>query len=45
MNEFKILDYDESMLDEMMQLFYETVHTVNARDYKKEQLQGLGAYK
>jgi putative acetyltransferase len=40
MNEFKILDCDESMLDDMMQLFYETVHTVNARDYNKEQLQG-----
>ena len=40
MDEFKILDYEESMLDEMMQLFYDTVHTVNARDYRKEQLNG-----
>lgn len=38
MEEFKILDYDESMLDEMMQLFYNTVHSVNARHYRKEQL-------
>ena len=40
MEEIKILDYEESMLDEMMQLFYDTVHTVNARDYRKEQLNG-----
>ena len=40
MEGFKILDYEESMLDEMMQLFYDTVHTVNAKDYKKEQLNG-----
>jgi putative acetyltransferase len=40
MEEFKILDYEESMLDEMMQLFYDTVHTVNARHYRKEQLNG-----
>ncbi|MCW3080863.1 GNAT family N-acetyltransferase [Segetibacter sp.] len=40
MEEFRILDYDESMLDEMMQLFYDTVHTINARDYRKEQLNG-----
>ena len=40
MEEFKILDYDESMLEEMMQLFYDTVHTVNARHYRKEQLNG-----
>jgi putative acetyltransferase len=40
MEDFTILDYDESMLDEMMQLFYDTVHTVNARDYRKEQLNG-----
>jgi len=40
MNELKIVDYDESMLDEMMQLFYETVHTVNARDYRQDQLNG-----
>jgi putative acetyltransferase len=38
MEELKILDYEESMLDEMIQLFYDTVHTVNARDYRKEQL-------
>ncbi len=38
MEDIKILDYEESMLDEMMQLFYDTVHTVNARDYRKDQL-------
>lgn len=36
--ELVILDYNEDMLDEMMQLFYNTVHTVNAKDYRKEQL-------
>ncbi|MGI8636169.1 MAG: GNAT family N-acetyltransferase [Segetibacter sp.] len=40
MEEFKILDYEEPMLDEMMQLFYDTVHTVNARHYRKDQLNG-----
>lgn len=40
MKDLKILDYEESMLDEMMQLFYETVHTVNAKDYRKDQLNG-----
>ena len=40
MEDLKILDYEERMLDEMMQLFYETVHTVNARDYRKDQLNG-----
>jgi putative acetyltransferase len=40
MEGIKILDYEESMLDEMMQLFYDTVHTVNARHYRKEQLNG-----
>jgi putative acetyltransferase len=40
MEGFKILDYEEGMLDEMMQLFYDTVHTVNARHYRKEQLNG-----
>src|SRR5215210_6906669 len=38
--ELVIQDYQENMLDEMMQLFYDTVHTVNARDYRKEQLNG-----
>lgn len=32
------MDYEESMLDEMMQLFHDTVHAVNARHYRKEQL-------
>jgi len=38
MKDLKILDYEEGMLDGMMQLFYDTVHTVNARDYRKDQL-------
>jgi putative acetyltransferase len=37
-DELVIQDYSEHMLDEMMQLFYNTVHSVNAKDYKKEQL-------
>lgn len=40
MEDFRILDYEESMLNEMMQLFYNTVHTVNAKDYRKDQLNG-----
>jgi putative acetyltransferase len=35
----QIVDYNESMLDEMLHLFYNTVHTVNARDYNSEQLE------
>ena len=38
MKDLKIVDYEEGMLDEMMRLFYDTVHTINARDYRKEQL-------
>jgi len=38
MEDLKILDYEEGMLDEMLQLFYDTVHTVSARDYRKDQL-------
>ncbi len=34
-----IVDYNESMLDEMLRLFYNTVHTVNAKDYTREQLE------
>jgi putative acetyltransferase len=33
-----IVDYNASMLDEMLRLFYNTVHSVNARDYNTEQL-------
>lgn len=40
MEDLKILNYEESMLDEMMQLFYDTVHTVNAADYTEDQLNG-----
>ncbi len=40
MEDLKIVDYEEGMLDEMMRLFYDTVHTVNARDYRKDQLNG-----
>jgi len=45
MEDLKILDYEESMLDEMMQLFYDTVHTVNAKDYRKDQLNGWAPLK
>ena len=40
-----ILDYEEGMLDEMMQLFYDTVHTVNARDYRKGQVKSVGTFR
>lgn len=33
-----IVDYNASMLDEMIRLFYNTVHSVNAKDYNAEQL-------
>lgn len=33
-----IVDYHASMLDEMLRLFYNTVHSVNAKDYNDEQL-------
>jgi len=39
MNKELIVDYNESMLDEMLRLFYNTVHTVNAKDYNQEQLE------
>ena len=39
MNTELIVDYNVSMLDEMLRLFYNTVHTVNAKDYNTEQLQ------
>ncbi len=34
-----IVEYNVSMLDEMLKLFYNTVHTVNANDYSREQLE------
>ena len=34
----RIVHYSEGMLDEMLRLFYNTVHTVNARDYDDAQL-------
>ncbi len=34
----RIRRYQSSDLKEMAELFYDTVHTVNARDYTKEQL-------
>lgn len=34
----RIVCYRENMLDEMLRLFYNTVHTVNAKDYNVEQL-------
>lgn len=33
-----IVDYNASMLDEMLRLFYNTVHSVNAKDYNTDQL-------
>ncbi len=39
MNTELIVDYNISMLDEMLRLFYNTVHTVNAKDYSREQLE------
>ena len=39
MNKEQIVNYNESMLDEMLRLFYNTVHTVNAKDYDKNQLE------
>jgi putative acetyltransferase len=39
MNTELIVDYKEGMLDEMLRLFYNTVHTVNAKDYNTEQLE------
>jgi putative acetyltransferase len=38
MNTESIVDYNASMLDEMLRMFYNTVHTVNAKDYNREQL-------
>ena len=45
MNTELIVDYNESMLDEMLRLFYNTVHTVNAKDYNKEQLENWAPHK
>ena len=39
MAECTIIDYNESMLTQMMQLFYDTVHEVCARDYNEKQLE------
>ncbi len=36
--EFKIRNYKESDCSEVYNLFYNTVHKVNAKDYSKEQL-------
>ncbi len=38
MNKEQIVNYNESMLEEMLRLFHNTVHTVNAKDYDSEQL-------
>lgn len=34
----EIRKYKESDIEEITELFYNTVHTVNAKDYSKEQL-------
>jgi putative acetyltransferase len=39
MDEIKIIDFEEEMLGEMMKMFYDTVHTVSAKDYNTEQLE------
>jgi putative acetyltransferase len=39
MVECTLVDYNENMLAEMMQLFYDTVHEVCARDYNEKQLE------
>ena len=33
-----IVGYESAMLDEMLRLFYNTVHSVNAKDYDNKQL-------
>lgn len=39
-----IRTFQKKDLDQVLQLFYETVHTVNAKDYNELQLQaGTGA--
>ena len=38
MEELTVTDYNDSMLDGMMELFYDTVHIVNAHDYRQDQL-------
>lgn len=37
-SEVQIVDYNEDMLDEIMELFYNTVHVVCAKDYTYQQL-------
>ncbi len=39
MDEIKIVDFEQNMLHDIMQLFYETVHTINAKDYNEQQLE------
>ncbi len=36
--ELRIISYSENMLEEMMELFYNTVHVVCAKDYTPQQL-------
>lgn len=37
-SELQIVSYNENMLEEMMELFYNTVHVVCAKDYNPQQL-------
>ncbi len=37
-SELRIVSYNEDMLEEMMELFYNTVHVVCAKDYTPQQL-------
>ncbi len=39
MREIEIADFEWWMLDDIVRLFYDTVHTINARDYNEEQLE------
>ena len=42
---FKIRSYTENDLSEIVQLFYDTVHSINAKDYSKQQLKAWAADK
>ncbi len=37
-DDLQIVSYNESMLHEMMEMFYNTVHVVCAKDYTRQQL-------
>ncbi len=37
-SELQIVSYNEEMLEDMMELFYNTIHSVSAKDYTRGQL-------